>query len=505
MSNNLRIVKVFSELIGLKLFSAVLSVLYGVLQIKYFGSTGTMDAYFIAFSLIYIVTSSIQGGQMTEFMLPRYVELLKSGNSRKASLFVSGLMNRVLVLLLLGLFIIWLVAPFLMNILAQGLDSSRRDFAVLVFRVSAGLIILNFITAVLNTVLNAEQIYGKSELTGVINSSVSLVLLVLLHDRLGVYTLILSLYVGRIVEVFTGLIFLKRSKFQYALSLNRGVRDYKELSSVLMSTTSYTLSTQSYSVALTWSASFLGEGYYSTFTYIVQIGKKLRGLIIGPLSNVFFTKFSIRKGLSENEMISFLVLPLRMVTKVSLLIFVAIVFFGRDFLLLLDNKAQHQQLINPFAYYVLVAFSIDLLINSVGVLFRKSSIVFGEMKRLYYGWSLAQLLTGLFALTSIHLWGEHALITVPIFNSLCISYVALWVCLKCFTSHSKRLFRELLLLLFQFVVVGMLTLGLIFLHMKSDYNLIWVLGSKLIVFLLICSVILKDMYAQLISQKINRL
>lgn len=61
--------KNIGQLTIIKIAGAILGVTYSIIQVQYFGASREIEVYFAAVSVIYLVTSLAQSGQLTELFL----------------------------------------------------------------------------------------------------------------------------------------------------------------------------------------------------------------------------------------------------------------------------------------------------------------------------------------------------------------------------------------------------------------------------------------------------
>ena len=67
--------KIIVKLFSLKLLTSFLALAYSIIQVRYFGASRIIEIFFAAQSLIYLVTSLTQSGQLAEIFLPEFQRL----------------------------------------------------------------------------------------------------------------------------------------------------------------------------------------------------------------------------------------------------------------------------------------------------------------------------------------------------------------------------------------------------------------------------------------------
>ena len=191
--------KILFTLFSLKLITSLLGLGYSILQIRYFGASRTIEIYFAAQSLIYLVTSLTQSGQLAEVFLPEFHKL----NAIKSGLGFKGLnvvINKMFLWGTLIIAIVFIFTPFFINLLVPGFSGEDKEQAILMFRILLPYLFLQINNSFFITVLNAEEKYGRAELLGVTNTIVNILSLVVLYSYIGVWALVISLLLGKLIE-----------------------------------------------------------------------------------------------------------------------------------------------------------------------------------------------------------------------------------------------------------------------------------------------------------------
>lgn len=419
MNKNL---KTLSSLTFLKALSSLLGLIYSVLQVRFFGASSLMDAFFIATSAVYLITSLTQGGQLAEVFLPEYIRYKSEKGIEGASRLLSVVINRILVWLGGSLVLIYIIAPWIIGVMGSGLPIEYQEVGTSIFRASLILIIFNIVASFVNTTLNAEQIFGRAELTGLINSLLSICLLILFYKNWGIWVLIVALIIGKIVEFIIGLFFLRQVRFRYYFVWKIDSYDINKFFKVIFTTSIYVGATQFYNVVLTAMASYLPEGTFSIFNYVNQLTNKAKNIVLTPISTVFFSKFSIKSVFESRLKLSkYLKIPVVGLSIFCFLQLILVILLGEELLQLLWSEKALSEKEHYLAYLMLILNMIAVIFSSIGLIFRKSGIALGASKELYRGWTVVQLFSALYSFITIKLFSNYGLITIPLTNFFLIS------------------------------------------------------------------------------------
>lgn len=476
--------KLIGGLTAIKILGAFLGLFYSILQVRYFGASAVMDAFFVATSAVYLITSLTQGGQLAEVFLPEYLKMKENYSKESAYKLFSAIINRFLFFLIGLLIVLYFVSPFIINIVGPGLAPEFKELSIGLFRISLLIIVFTLFSSFVNTVLNAEQIYGRAELTGIVNSVLSLAILFYFKDLYGVWVLIYALLAGKIVEFTIGVIFLRKVGLRYYFIWN--VEEYRlsHFFKIMFTTSGYVGATQLYSVTTTAMASFLPVGSLSLFNYVNQLSSKASGIILMPLTTVFFSKFSQIAVTQKKELTNYLRRPLEGITFVSVFIVILIILFGQEVLQIIWSKKNLTSEEFSIAYLMLILNFVGTTFSSSGQIFRKAAVALGGANQLYKGWVLVQLLSALFAFGAIYFFGIYGLASVLVINMALMSYVAIIVAQNN-DIHSKKLLAGLIQdrkVIVTVIFLLSVTVGSVLLMNYFSISTIFSLGIKALFF-----------------------
>ncbi len=424
-----------------KLAAAVLGIAYSVLQVRIFGATAEVDAFFVATSAVYMITSLVQGGQLAEVFLPEYLKVKAAHSPAQAHRLFSAVVNRLMAAVA-GLSLLALAfAPFLVGILGPGLAPESRELASGMFQLSLVLIVFTLFSSFVNTTLNAEGIFGRAELTGLVNNAISLFLIFSFHQQAGIWILVYALLAGKAVELVSGIWFLRKAGLRYHLVWSVPGYEILRFFRVLFVTSGYVGATQLYTSVVTASASFLPPGTLSVYNYVKFLCTKASGILIAPVTTVFFSGFSNLAAKAGADLSRKLMKPLAGILFVTLLMTAYIFLGGKELLTLLWKSASMDEVKLQLAYEMLVLGFVGLILSGLGGIFRKSAVALGASSALYTAWIFTQLASALYSYLSIRFWGTTALLFILPVNMGLMALVSFRVAGKQ-GIHWKEAFRN---------------------------------------------------------------
>ncbi|MGY8911553.1 MAG: lipid II flippase MurJ, partial [Flavobacteriales bacterium] len=287
------------KLFSLKFISAILGVISSVITVRLFGASRTIEIFFAAQSLVYLVTSLTQSGQLSEIFLPEYHKL-KSRSQDLGFMGLNVVINRFFVWGVVVIGVVFICAPMLIQIIVPGFNDLEQQQSVLIFRVLLPYLLLQLFNSFFITVLNAEKKFGRAELLSISNIVVNIIILLTLYKHIGIWALVSAVLVGKSVEFVFYLSQLYKIGFKYKFAFSLLGFDHSDFFKTMRSTIFYVGATQVYSIVLTAGISFLPVGTFAIFKYVQGLSGKIKGLVIQPFMTIFFTTYSSLLHSSRN-------------------------------------------------------------------------------------------------------------------------------------------------------------------------------------------------------------
>jgi len=211
----------------------------------------------------------------------------------------------------------------------------------------------------------------------------------------------------------------------------------------MFTTSGYVLATQFNITLMTAMASYLPTGSISLYNYVQQLSSKASSIIIGPVSTVFFSKFSQVVSEKKKDLENYIKKPFETIVVIFFVIFCFIFLIGFELLHVLWSEKSLSYSEFRIAYLMLILNFLALIFSNSGQIFRKVSIALGKGGQLYKGWIVIQFFSSIYTFIFIYFFGIIGLITFPIVNMLLMSSVSFYTARKC-GIKSKKLIYELL-------------------------------------------------------------
>lgn len=276
----------------LNIVGAGLGVVTSIVTAQFFGTSRALEIFFAASALEVLVAKLTQTGVLTDVFLPIYHQIKQKRGREAAGAGFSVLTNWT-VLVSTGLCgVAMLAAPVLARLMVPGFGVEDQIRTCAMFRALAPLLVVQALGAMLVCLTNAERMFGRPELLGLVSRVLSLASLVALARPLGTWAMVVSLWVNSLVGLSSMLWLVARHGYRHSLRLRSREFSMWILCRQLMSTWTYVGANQLCAFVFNAAISLLPQGIYAVFNYVQQLYTKTFSVFVRPVSVVFFTHFS---------------------------------------------------------------------------------------------------------------------------------------------------------------------------------------------------------------------
>jgi len=212
-----------------------------IVAASYYGVSGPMSAFTIAFQLPNLVRALFADAALQPAFVPIFTEQLENKNYREAFRLASTLL--LLVTLVLGaitaLFV--LAAPLIMPLLAPGFEGALLDLTVTLSQVLFPILILLGVSGVVVGVLNSYDRFGAFAISPLFWNLTIILLVVLLapmfegQDRIYAYAI--GILVGTLVQLLIPAWDLRNTPFKFEWSFEWRNRDVRRVLALMLPVT----------------------------------------------------------------------------------------------------------------------------------------------------------------------------------------------------------------------------------------------------------------------------
>ncbi len=175
-----------------------------------FGTSDFVDAFLIA-AIVPDFIVNVVAGSLNAALIPTYIKVREQEGNKAAEKLLSGSILCSLTLLgSMTLFII-IMAPIYLPWMTVGFSAAKLALTFKLLYVTTPLVLLSGIIVLLSAVLNAGERFTLAALSPILTPAVTIILLLLFGQSLGIFALAIGLVVGAILEMtLLGVVLLRR-------------------------------------------------------------------------------------------------------------------------------------------------------------------------------------------------------------------------------------------------------------------------------------------------------
>lgn len=170
------------------------------LTAKYFGVSIDKDIWLLAISVVVFLDMAIWG-PVNETFRSKFVFLRAEVGEDEAIKKTKSLLFYTFIISIIIVFFVSFFPEILGKIIAPTFTGIQFDKLIKMIAIAAPILLITQISAIETSILNAYESFFIPEITGFITAVINLMILVLLAPYIGIYSLVISYYVGSILLV----------------------------------------------------------------------------------------------------------------------------------------------------------------------------------------------------------------------------------------------------------------------------------------------------------------
>lgn len=467
--------------------STVLGLVFSIVLAQCYGVSRDVEIYFASSTLFFVIASLTQTGAITEIALPVYHQHIQQFGKSEAIKLYCQILNWMSLAALVIALCSALFSGFIIETFIPGFSTEDREKAQLFFLLISPLFLLEIQKSILSTFLNAEKVFGKTELTNVVSQLGNILFILFFHKKLGAFAAMMGLWFGQVLSFGYALFLAWKSGFRYHFTWFDGRFSVVELLHKIKNTFAYVIATQFYIVGLNAALSQLPAGHYAVFKYSQLIFSKTQGLLLHPVTTVFFSQFSNAFSIRAKNLQQLIIQGNRITILSSVAIFSLV--FGAGFpafcWIWLNEKFDLVSI--QMAYRLLLIHYIIMFFNGLGLIYRKVNMALGWVQGLYLSYTAINFAFGcLMWFGGASLNNLYILAGISIGNQIVMALVSpllvFWYERPLFSLPTASFHAQAL-------VIFILSLLCIWLFKVGLYSILGTLGISWILVLVISSVI----------------
>ncbi|MDB4564383.1 hypothetical protein N9099_00410 [Mariniblastus sp.] len=392
-----------------------------VIVARLFGTTRQIEVFMAASSLNAMALRLFQSGQIYEIFLPTYISVKNSQGIIAANQLSSVLLSWIMICFTTLLCILFLAAPFIVDMVIAGFSEFDKAEATLMFRVLLPLIGVQLFSGIFLMLGNAEKQFSKFQLPSLFSLSFSILILFFVQDSIGAWVMVLALWVSQLTLLIFRLALLRKIEFRYSFSLQNQNLSIKTFFLKIVTTVPSTIAMTFFETIFTRELSQLRQGELAIVNYARQILTKIRGLMIRPTSIVFFTSISetdLNTKLKTKKLVS------KALGQILNFIMIASItsWYVLPYLLFSLYHNENFSLEKVRQLSTLISFlQLALLFDGLGVIYQKYNVSAGRITSQYINLALARIAATLLATALIPLYGFAGVVAVLVIQPLLYS------------------------------------------------------------------------------------
>ena len=177
----------------LKLLRSVMSITAIILSAYYFGTSIKRDSWVIITSIVGIVISAFFG-PLNETLRVKFIHIREEQGEDIAAKSIQSLLSFVFWLIILLIFIFELFPRNFCRVFAPGFDENQLGILTTYFKFYIPCLVLNELTIIWLSVLNAYNTFYLPEIIGFITLIFQIAFIIVLSPIIGIYSLMVSSY-----------------------------------------------------------------------------------------------------------------------------------------------------------------------------------------------------------------------------------------------------------------------------------------------------------------------
>lgn len=345
--------------------SFLLSLLLDGLILTYFGLGIETDAFFIALSIPMLITSTLEE-QLQKVMVPIFISHFQTKKKEYVHLLMSNVITNLSIILL---FICVVCISISKNLISAQVTGSQKSLIELSANLSLVLFWLIFFhgsSAILQSLLFSYHQYFTPALRKMINLSITILLLIILKNKIGIYAVVIGYLIGSICEFIFLFIDLKRKGFKYKFVYGFKDSEVKRLFKLsFYPITSHILYTSKILVE-NYIASLLGGGSVSIIRYADRIVRSIMRILLGGILTTSLSLMSHYSASDKiNEMKDSVLQSVKILTFIAFPVAIWLIFTGNSLLLLFSKRGQA------------IGANISIITNIMGIML--PGLIFGRI------------------------------------------------------------------------------------------------------------------------------
>lgn len=424
-----KIISSIISIMGIGIIIKALGFVRSLLIASQFGSGETTDAFFLALSLVGILTS-LFGGALGQTIVPILMEIKYKEGVEAKDRHMSNVVNLFAVVSVLVIGLLWFLAPHVIKLMAKdGFTERQLKLTVDLLRIGLPTLLLYNVTGLFRGYMHSDKVFVASELANLPYNLVYIIYLVIFGSIFGIK----GLMVAHVFAVFSQLILPLYSAFKNGYqhsAIFEPKDDYllKSFSLILPVFLGIAINDINVLIDKTM-ASRLISGSISALAYGDKLNSTVQQLFVAALSMVIFPLLS--EAYQENERVKAIDTVqkgLNLVLVVVIPVSLAIIVLNYPVTKFFFERGEFTTKATQMTASAMLFYSLSLTPTSIKVLLLKLSYASMDMRLPFMNSLLSLIFNIIFNLIFIKYLGHSGLAlatSVSSFLTLILLYLGL--------------------------------------------------------------------------------
>ena len=280
--------------------SKILGYIREALIAAKFGSDAETDTFFVAFTAISLFATIITVSINTT-MIPVFSEIEAKEGKRAKGDHANNLLNVIFMVSFVFIVLAWLLAPFIIRILASGFGGKQYKLAVLMMRIGLPVVFFAGTVGVFEGYLQSELMFTESAVARLPFNLIYIFFLIFLSSFFGIKGLMVASVLAVGAQVLTQIPGIRKAGFKYSFVLDFKDKYVRKII-YLAPPTLIGIAIGDLNVIIDKSlASTLADGSISALNYANILGGLITGIFISAITIVIFPLLSKEANEDSND------------------------------------------------------------------------------------------------------------------------------------------------------------------------------------------------------------
>lgn len=273
--------------IGIAL-SRVLGLAREIVIANKFGTSAAKDAFEVGSYLPISISNLLVAGVFSAVFIPLFTRYIYNNKRNELKEIISVLINQFTVIIGAVLIIFYFFAPYIVKIQAPFFDPYRFAMAQKIFKIAIPSIYFLSIAAMATGILNSLKMFGIPTLGGIVFNFSVVIIVLLLSEKLNIYSAALALVIGSIGQLLIQLPWIYKNKLGYKFTFRLSHPAIKEVYVLIIPVLLGSCINYLAPFIERFFGSGLPEGMISALSYSFKVSQFPVGLFALAISSVVF-------------------------------------------------------------------------------------------------------------------------------------------------------------------------------------------------------------------------